>query len=794
MKKFLLSLLCLFAVGLSAKAETKTYQLCTDQSEILNPDNQFVIVSAKSFTDKIYAVMAATKTGTNVAIKGAEVASGSTVPEEITMDVDALGLGLFSLKDNGDYKALYESTQQLYYGAGTSSTNTATVSSLPTGSGANQYQLNVTFDLIQYTVKMVSQKFDTRAFLFNNAGNFKNYAVSNLTDEKNALNYACPLFYKEVNVGTIDPEYKGYDDDGYTIVIGETMPFPSILPKELTYTYTTDDSNIIEIDNVNKTFKALSAGTATIKFATDAVEGKFNAGEGSFTISVEKIQPEMSFPNQVVIAKLGTGVVWQMVEITKPEGVLGDSPLVTYTSSNPDIVEIDEETGQIKPEDIDIHSIGTVEITATFTPNEEYSDYAVGTATYKIIVKDPAGEIEPSYNIFNFTSRGAYGMDTQSGSSSKYETKVKEIVGDDNTVTITFNGDYRSWALSEDACELRLQKNSGFDIEVPQGYKITKIGLVGKDPDKSSMTLNGTFTPTSGTISDKTSSEDLDYDYQYVWIPNDNAALDKVSFKNNGAGNTEISYIEVMYEAASSTLESADLSFKINVNGVIVDEEASINAVVNPYGRPDVTYSIDGLDDDQYTITPTSDGKSIKVLVRTTGYFTLRAVTPAGDGYRDGLAIMRLNVFRHLDVSVNGTSFTGTVIPTTEKTTVILEDLAQANVYYKLTLANSASILADVAEETDDVNQLPGFELYEDGIDIPAMANGTLEFYIANYGYMSPIRKLDVGVKSAVEEIEAVAVDGEVRYFDLSGREVKGQPEKGLYIRLKGGKAEKVIR
>lgn len=58
--------------------------------------------------------------------------------------------------------------------------------------------------------------------------------------------------------------------------------------------------------------------------------------------------------------------------------------------------------------------------------------------------------------------------------------------------------------------------------------------------------------------------------------------------------------------------------------------------------------------------------------------------------------------------------------------------------------------------------------------------NGTLQFYPIEYN-----------VASGVAAVEAVA--GEAKYFDLNGRQVKGQLQNGLYIKVLNGKASKVI-
>ncbi len=82
------------------------------------------------------------------------------------------------------------------------------------------------------------------------------------------------------------------------------------------------------------------------------------------------------------------------------------------------------------------------------------------------------------------------------------------------------------------------------------------------------------------------------------------------------------------------------------------------------------------------------------------------------------------------------------------------------------------------------------------GIDINN-SNTAISFYSCN-----PITKLhssDIPIsyeilskESGVAEIEA-AEAGEVRWFDMQGREVKGQPAAGVYVRVANGKAAKVI-
>lgn len=58
----------------------------------------------------------------------------------------------------------------------------------------------------------------------------------------------------------------------------------------------------------------------------------------------------------------------------------------------------------------------------------------------------------------------------------------------------------------------------------------------------------------------------------------------------------------------------------------------------------------------------------------------------------------------------------------------------------------------------------------------------------------SPVKSFAYNIGSTgVEEIVG-AGEGPVRYFDLNGREVKGEKlERGVYVRMQGGNATKVL-
>lgn len=601
-----------------------------------------------------------------------------------------------------------------------------------------------------------------------------------------AASYYISLFdYTIITTGPIEPVFKGIPQKedgslGYEITIGETQSLPTIEPSELTYSFSTTNNDIIDIDEITKTITAKKIGTAIVNFTTEAFEDKYLAGNGSFEISVVGKEPKLSFANESVYGKVNTGVVWQQVTVTEPEENLG---AITYSSSDPEIVTVDASTGQIKPSDV--KKAGVATITATIAAN---GDYAEGSCSYMIVVIDPNAEVKPGETLFDFTTTNPYGMTTMSGNTTSYErdmdNPVTSIAGVNETVIISFDGRYRSWKTSN-SNELRVEKSNTTDpassltVKVPEGYKITKIGITG-----SAVTPK--YSPESG--------DSPDDDFNSVWIPTvidgSSQVVDEVTITAD-PNQLKISKINVMWDASGSDMKPAQLTFAPNVNGIYVNEEAEINAVNNPEGRT-ITYSIAGLNADQYTITPSEDGKTMKVRVNTPGTYTLEARSAAGDGFRDGFAIMRLNVYRHLAVYVADVKIEQDEINTETETYIRIDVPENAFLYYKF---ENSSTPETTADDITDENLLPGYTLYDNGDDIPIPAKtiGYFNFYIANYGYKSPIRKIALSFETGVTDIDANTEDGVVRLFDLNGRQINGEPEKGVYIRIQNGKASKVL-
>lgn len=762
MKK-ILSLLCLLTVFFAGFAETKTYQLCTDIDEITNPDNQFLMVAG--YKDKVYGLIRTPETKGGRAV---EISGLTTTAEKIQVDADALNLGFFSFLDNGTdtdgnkVYALYENNLKFYFGCSTAKA----LDHSETLSSSNAYKLSVSVDDQTSNVSIHSLQQAKCDFKFNcnSVTNilFRSYETSTAV-------YVLPLFYKEVAVGAQDPSYSNFEEE-YTIQLMDEMNLPAITPAELTYTFTSSDDAVVTVEDGKLVAKGL--GEATITFTTAEIADKFNAGQGEFKVIVTKRKPQMEFADQIVYGKLGVTVVWQTVDVTDPDAIENRGN-ITYSSSDPTIVNVHEDTGQIHPTTDDDHpgdifAAGEVTITATM---EETDVYAAGSASYSIIIIDPNGDMPAQTSSFDFTVEDPYKMTTQTYSSNKYETEVKEISS--GLVSISFTGNYRSRHTSDentsDDINFRLQKQAGMTISVPDTYKITKIGFVGtlKSP---------TYSPVSKTninVGNET-PEEWEEAVDNIWMPADGADATSSVTLSAGSNNQDFKQIYVQYENVSSNLKTPSLSFNKILYAIYVDEPATVNAARNPEGV-EIIYSLQNVDESKYTITPSADGKTLEVLVSETGSYSLMATSDPNSEYRDGIAIMRLNVYRHLDITVNDQPIVNDEIDTTgdEEIHVVVEDLWDYNTYYMIVEEGETPVLPGITPPgPDDDETIEGFEMCDEIDDegnhiyVPANTNGELWIYIAQYGYLSPVRKIKLNGPAEKKTLKVTAEGEKDSYFE----------------------------
>ncbi|MDE5551917.1 MAG: hypothetical protein K2I91_01825, partial [Muribaculaceae bacterium] len=377
------------------------------------------------------------------------------------------------------------------------------------------------------------------------------------------------------------------------------------------------------------------------------------------------------------------------------------------------------------------------------------------------------------FDEFDFTVKNPYGIQSTT-SSGYYETgdaDVTEINADKedalDVVSISFvtesGSGYRSWQSSGPKYDLRVYSGTNMVFEVPEGYVISQIGLVGSE-------VHGTFEPEEkGTHQDITGIP-AESQLATHWHAGADQKLNKVTLKitdwkdsnNKTKTGSFIDKIYVLYEANNSNLKPAELSFNNTYAGVYYNEPAKLPAVSNPNKLP-VTYSIQNLDESLYTIVPSKDGKTIDVTINVepasygelTAY-TLEAKTAENDTFRSGYAIMRLNVYEHLNVTAN---MMGQELENNNDVIIITSDDEDDMIQFKFDVPEGAKMFYQTRLPDDSVFEMPqlfaasdddefvceeGFRAYDDEKGVWWMPNfgAKLEFYIASYGYKSPKRTL----------------------------------------------------
>lgn len=481
-----------------------------------------------------------------------------------------------------------------------------------------------------------------------------------------------------------------------------------------------------------------------------------------------KQDPKLHFEREARFGKLGVGVVWEAAKH------LSDGTL-TYTSSNPDIVAVNATTGQILPEDV--KAAGTAVITATLEATDTYQS---AEASYIINILDPANTEIENRVTFDFSNPNPYGMETYYNGDFPSNTQFSTNEGN---VSLVIKGKYRSYgsnkANPEGNCDVRIGQNASLTISVPANNCVI---------EKITLNTEKAFDidQTKGSIAQDSENK------LRVWTPKDGVSVSEVSFTNSASSYKPIKSVTVVWKDVNSDLEIANLSFDQTVYNTTVGVETEINPVNNP-NNVAATYSIDCLNDDEYTLTE-ADGK-LAVTVNKMGVYTLRAKSEATDAYLPGIAILRLNVFPVVGINVNEA-------PATPIENAIAINNGDKLSFGELPMTVQLFHLMEIAEETKPAARAA--QITHDDIDaeytgepIEFTQPGYLHYYMryAN-AYNSPIHTLTVNVDgktpTGIENVSADNTNAPVEYFNLQGIRVDN-PAAGLYIRRQGNATTKVI-
>lgn len=185
------------AISLPSLAITKNYQLCHDLSEITDPDNTFLMVSAKPLGGNFYAAPAATSTSA----KCVAVLESDILPETLILDAEIMGVGLFSVQENGEYHALYESGQSRYWGASSSILSLASKLPLSTSTSVSNYQLTLNISDSNVKIQSAANKLNNFSIRYSKTSGASVYPYrEDAIDEGVYSIYTLvyPVFYKEV--------------------------------------------------------------------------------------------------------------------------------------------------------------------------------------------------------------------------------------------------------------------------------------------------------------------------------------------------------------------------------------------------------------------------------------------------------------------------------------------------------------------------------------------------------------------------------------------------------------------
>jgi len=209
----------------------------------------------------------------------------------------------------------------------------------------------------------------------------------------------------EVSLSLNDPGLKFVDSNNNTVTeitanISDSESFvePTLTMSDeaqgLSITYRSSNPTVATVDaqTGNVTFtSAATAGGSVVIYATSAANEAFNETTTSYTINF-KVTTSIKFEDTNVTGYLNVGFV-------EPQPVLSPAGLnvVKYTSSNPEIATVIENTGEVT-----FISAGTVTITASVAEDEHYT---ASSDSYTITVQENAdiaeGATPAAYQIVN---------------------------------------------------------------------------------------------------------------------------------------------------------------------------------------------------------------------------------------------------------------------------------------------------------------------------------------------------------------------------------------------------------
>lgn len=519
---------------------------------------------------------------------------------------------------------------------------------------------------------------------------------------------------------------------------------------------------------INKTGKvnvAVASGTITKIAFTGSALTNLTVGETALTnataaswegsaatVAISNTGTKTAVISKMIVTYESTGVTKKAANLKFPQASytvnLGDefdAPVptkdtpaeVSYKSSTPAVAAVNADNGAVT-----ILSVGTTTITATAA---ETAEYYGGSASYTIEVVDPN---QPGATIDNpYTVAQALAACQANGPKGIF---VKGIVTE---VTTAYSTQYQNVSFN-------IADVAG-GTEVLLAYR-TKWGA-GVEATSDHNPQVGATVVLSGDLKTYNGTKELD------------AGNLIVKYEAPAKGQAEISFPEETYSIDLG--QTFDAPTATAPSGLAVKYESSLPAVAEVDATTGaVTIKTYGTTEISATTEETSE------LLPGKASYTLEVINP------EITAANPLTITEALAVCANNPHKVFVKGVVTEVTTKYSDQ-------YK-------NVTFNLAETSDGTEVLEAFRAkWADGVTAPADNNPEVGYTVVISGNLEVYngkKEISVGniisytKESGVEDVIANDSNVPAKYYNLQGVEV-ANPESGLYIRVQGDKATKVI-
>jgi uncharacterized protein YjdB len=264
------------------------------------------------------------------------------------------------------------------------------------------------------------------------------------------------------SVVKVDPTLS-FSESSFTAYLGQDNSFPTLNNQDnLPVTWSSSDPSVATIDD-NGAITLIGEGDTDIT-ASFAGNDDYNEGSVSYTLTVSKTTPTLTFENNQQHWTIGTAFTLPTLTIS-PEGL---TP--TWSSSETSVATIDASTGEIT-----LVGAGNTTITATIESTNEYNE---ASASYSLTVYKgnttlSFTETELEVNLGDdFTPPTLNNPDEVSITYSSTNTNVATVDESDGTVTIIGSGETQIKAI-------HTEDNRFYYAEA--SYKLTVKGTDSKE-------------------------------------------------------------------------------------------------------------------------------------------------------------------------------------------------------------------------------------------------------------------------------------------------------------------------